>query len=95
VPTVVESKLSLEASAKNTWTWGKTTEYSTQYTAKFHVKAGPRKSVRVSSVVNQGTLDVPFTMYMSSKSTGVKVQTTGTWRGVSSWDPRHTITVLD
>ena len=95
MPTFVESKLLFEASTNNTWTWGKTTEYSTQYAAKFRVKAGPRKSVRVSSVVNQGMLDVPFTMYMSSKSTGVKVQTTGTWRGVSSWDPRHTVKVLD
>jgi len=95
VPLVAESKLTVEASSSHTWTWGKTTEYSTQYTATFPVKAGPRKSVRASSVVNQGMLDVPYTMFMSSKSTGVKVETTGTWRGVSSWDLRHTITALN
>ena len=87
--------MKVEASTTNTWTWGKTTEYSTQYTATFPVKAGPHESVRASSVVNQGTLDVPYTMHLSSKSTGVNVQTTGTWRGVSSWDLRHTITTLN
>ena len=83
------------APTSSTWTWGKTTEYRTRYTANFHVKAGPHKSVRASSMVNQGLLDVPFILYMSSKSDGVKVQTTGTWRGVSSWDLRHTVTALD
>lgn len=92
---VAEGKLTVEASTSNTWTWGKTTQYSTQYTATFPVKAGPHNSVRASSVVNQGMLDVPYTMCMSSKSTGVKVETTGTWRGISSWDLRHTITTLN
>lgn len=87
--------MKVEASSTNTWTWGQTTSYTTQYTANFPVKAGPHKSVRASSVVNQGTLDVPYTMYLSSRSGGVKVQTTGTWRGVSSWDLRHTISPLD
>jgi len=91
---VAESKLTVEASTTHNWTWGKTTEYTTQYTATFPVKASPQKSVRASSVVNQGTLDVPFTMYLSSKSSGVKVQTSGTWRGVSSWDLRHSVTTI-
>ena len=92
---VAEGKLSVEASSTNTWTWGKTTEYNTQYVATFPVKAGPRTSVRAMSVANQGILDVPYVMHASSKSSGVKVETKGTWRGVSSWDLRHTITTLD
>ncbi|KAF9648929.1 hypothetical protein BDM02DRAFT_2012525 [Thelephora ganbajun] len=95
VPFIAEGKMKVEASTTNTWTWGKTTEYTTQYTANFPVKAGPHKSVRASSVVNQGTLDVPYIIFMSSKSAGVKVETKGTWRGVSSWDLRHTITALN
>ena len=94
IPLVAEAKLTVEASNSHTWTWGKTTEFNTQYTATFPVKAGPQKSVRATSMVNQGMLDVPYTMYLSSKSSGVKVQTSGTWRGVSSWDLRHTITTL-
>ncbi|KAF9648921.1 hypothetical protein BDM02DRAFT_3128687 [Thelephora ganbajun] len=86
IPFIADGKVKVETS---------TTEYSTQYTATFPVKAGPGKSVRASSVANQGTLDVPYTIYMSSKSTGVKVETKGTWRGVSSWDIRHTLTALD
>jgi len=95
IPVIADAKFSLSASTSNTWTWGKTTEYTIQYTATFPVMAGPHKSVRASSVVNQGTLDVPYTMYLSSKSSGVKVQTSGTWQGVSSWDIRYTITPLD
>jgi len=92
IPNIAESKFKVEASTTNTWTWGQTTSYTTSYTANFPVKAGPHQSVRATSVVNQGTLDVPYVMHMSSKSTGVKVETSGTWRGVSSWDLRHTIT---
>ena len=92
---IAEGKFSVSASTTNTWTWGKTTEYGIQYTATFPLKAGPHKTVRATSVVNQGTLDVPYTIYMSSKSSGVKVETSGTWRGVSSWDLRHTITALN
>lgn len=57
--------------------------------------AGPQKTIRVTSVVNQGMLEVPYTMYLSSKATGVKVETTGTWRGVSYWDLRYAITTLE
>ena len=85
----------MEASTTNTWTWGKSTSYTTQYTATFPVKAAPHKAYRAMSVANQGTLDVPYTMHLSSKSTGVKVQTSGTWQGVSSWDIRHTIMPAD
>lgn len=85
----------MEASSSNTWTWGKTTEFTTQYTATFPVRAAPNTSVRAISVVNQGTLEVPYVMHMSSRSSGVRVTTTGTWHGVSSWDLRHTITTLD
>ncbi|KAI0757737.1 hemolytic lectin [Daedaleopsis nitida] len=95
IPFISEGKFSIEASSTNTWTWGSSTEYTTQYTASFPVKAGPHQKVHATSMVNQGVLDVPYTMHLSSKSAGVKVQTTGTWRGVSSWDLRHTITPIN
>jgi hypothetical protein len=44
------------------------------------------------ATVHVGTLEVPYTLYLSSKSTGTKAQTKGIWHGVSSWDLRHTIT---
>ena len=89
---VSEATFKVEVSTENTWTWGKTTEYNSQYTATFPVKAAAHTAVRASAVVTKGTLSVPYTMYLSSKSGGVEVQTSGTWRGVSSWDLRFTIT---
>ena len=96
IPFVTGNELAVEVLNVHTWTWGKTTHHYIKYTAALPIKAGARKSVRVSSVVNQGEREVPFTMHLSSKRTaGVKVQTTGTWRGVSSWDHRNIITALD
>ena len=94
IPNIASGKFTVESSTSKTWKWGETTSYSTQYTATFPVKAGPHQSVRAMAVVNQGTLDVPYVMHLSSKSSGVKVQTSGTWRGVSSWDLRYTITAV-
>ena len=85
----------MEASTSQIWTWGKTTEYSTEHAATFSVKVQPHKTVRAFTVVNQGMLDVPYTMHLSSKSAGVKVQTTGTWHGVTSWGLRRVIVVLN
>ena len=85
----------MAASSTRTWVWGSTNEYTTRYSATFSVKVAPHSSVRVLSVVNRGVLGVPYTMYLSSKSAGVEVQTKGTWRGVSSWDLRQIVTILD
>lgn len=92
IPIVDEGTFSVDTSTTNTWTWGSTTSYSTDYTETFPVTASPNTTVLASALVDQGTLNVPYTMYMSSKSTGVSVTTTGTWTGVSSWDLRYTLT---
>jgi len=91
IPFIADNTFSVEVPGSNTWTWGSATEYSTQYTATFPVKAPAHTAVHVSAVVTQGMLNVPYTMHLSSKSSGVKTQTTGTWHGVSSWDLRYKI----
>lgn len=53
--------------------------------------ASPYTKVRAVSTVNKGVLEVPYTMYLSSKSTGATTESKGIWRGVSTWDLRHTI----
>ena len=90
IPSVAPGKkLGVGVSNSHTWTWGETTHYDTQYTATLPLKAGSERSVRASSLVTQSMVEVPFTMYMSSKRTPrVKVQTTGTWHGICSWDHR-------
>ncbi|KAK0431821.1 hemolytic lectin LSLb [Armillaria borealis] len=50
----------------------------------FPVKAGAHKTVRGVSSVQQGTLEVPYTIHLVSKSGGVWVETKGIWRGVST-----------
>ena len=93
---VTGNKLAVEVSNSHIWTWGENARYKTQYTAASHVKTGPRKSVRASSMVSQGLPEVPYTMHLSTKrAPGVKVQTTGTRRGISSWDRRHIITTVN
>lgn len=92
---ISEGKFSVSSSNSHTWTWGRSNQYGVQYTATFPVMAGPHKSIRGTSVVNEGTLNVPYTITMSSIRSGVRVQASGMWHGVSSWDLRHTITPLN
>ncbi|KAK0472997.1 hypothetical protein IW261DRAFT_1423968 [Armillaria novae-zelandiae] len=63
------------------------------YTANFPVKAGLGKTVCGVLFVQKGTLEVPYTIQLASKSTGVWVETKGIWRGVSSWELHHLISV--
>ncbi|KAK7033618.1 hypothetical protein VNI00_012617 [Paramarasmius palmivorus] len=91
IPGVGEIGLTLDRSFSNEWTWGKEDSVAKSYTATFPVKAGPKQTVRAVSTVNKCDLDVPYTIYMSSKSTGTKVETKGIWRGVTTWNLRHKI----
>ncbi|KAK0184396.1 hemolytic lectin LSLb [Armillaria mellea] len=95
IPIVSEAKISVSVAHNQQWSFGTQNSYTKTYSASFPVKAGPHSTVRGVSTVQKGTLDVPFTMYLASKSTGVKVQTQGVWNGVSSWDLHHSISVAD
>lgn len=91
VPFVAEAEFSIDTSLSNQWTWGEQNSFTKSYTMTFPVKAGPHETVRAVSTVNKGDIEVPFTIHFVSKSTGVKTETKGIWRGVSTWDLRHTI----
>ncbi|KAK0231736.1 hemolytic lectin LSLb [Armillaria nabsnona] len=93
VPLVAEGKISVSASQSNAWSFGTEKSFSKTYTAQFPVKAGPHKTVRGVSSVQQGTLEVPYTIHLVSKSGGVWVETKGIWRGVSTWELHHAISV--
>lgn len=92
IPSVGSDGLYIMAST-NAWTWAETTEYNTKYASTVDISVDPGKSVGVSWVVNQAILDVPYIMHLSSG--GVKVETEGIWRGVTSWDLRYTTVELD
>ncbi|KAG8985086.1 hypothetical protein FRB94_012017 [Tulasnella sp. JGI-2019a] len=91
IPIVAGAELSVSTSLSNKWKWGEQNSFSKSYTATFLVKAGPHQTVRAVSTVNKGDIEVPYTIYLSSKGTGAKTETKGVWRGVSTWDPRHTV----
>ena len=72
------------------------TEFTTQYKATYTIKLAPRETRRGVVIVNRGMVDVPYTMFLSSKrDPSVKVQTTGVWHGVSTWAPRSLTVHLD
>ncbi|KAI0040028.1 hypothetical protein FA95DRAFT_1566775, partial [Auriscalpium vulgare] len=92
VPFTTVGEIRVDSTASD-WKYGEANSFTKKYTASVPVKVGPRKTVRVVSVVNKGKLEVPYTISLSSKSAGVKVETKGIWYGVSTWDLRHTIFV--
>ena len=87
VPIITDGKFTVSAPETNTW--GQRTEFTTQYKATYTIKLAPRETRRGVVIVNKGMVDVPYTMFLSSKrDPSVKVQTTGVWHGVSTWDLR-------
>lgn len=83
---MAEAKVKISAEVSGQWKWGKVDSTSFAYTAQFPVKVQPGEAVKVSATVSSGSLTVPFTVHLSSKSTGVKTETKGIWRGVTTWD---------
>ncbi|KAK0451214.1 hemolytic lectin LSLb [Desarmillaria tabescens] len=93
IPFVSEGKISIGASQSNEWKFGTQNTFTRTYAAHFPgVKAGPHQTVHAVSAVQQGTLEVPYTIHLASKSAGVEVVTKGLWHGVSSWGLHHDIT---
>ena len=95
VPLVAEAEFKVDTSLSQEWKFGTMTEFGKSYVAKLPVKAPPHTTVRAVSSVNRGDIEVPFTIYLSSKATGFQVQTHGIFRGVSTWDLRHTVSTQD
>lgn len=62
--------------------------------ASLPVNVAPGESVRVTTTIVRGHLEVPFTIVLRSKSTGLEVRTHGIWRGMSTWDLCHAVTAI-
>lgn len=91
VPGVVEAGFALDTSVSQEWKYGTTNEYSKSYTAHVPATAAPGATARAISSVNRGDIEVPFTIYLKSKSTGFNVETKGTYRWLTTWDLRHSV----
>ncbi|KAF7301959.1 Hemolytic lectin LSLb [Mycena indigotica] len=72
------------------WTFGEATTYTHTWKDTIQGKAGPKETIRAVSAVTRGLLEVPYVIVFRSQS-GVEVESKGVWRGVSTWDLRHTI----
>lgn len=77
---------SLTKSETKTITYGKEQTFKKVYKSVFPVDVPPCAVVTASATVNNADLAVPYTIKLLSPSTGVEVNTYGTWLGVSSWN---------
>lgn len=90
MPFITEATVSVDTSVTKESKWGEQTSIAKVYTISSVVKAGPGTMVTGIATVNRGLINVPYTIHLSSKSTGKKTETKGIWRGISTWEFRTT-----
>jgi hypothetical protein len=73
------------------WTMGEPNPFTKTWNAAVPITVGPHQTILVTATVTEGELEVPFIITFSSKSTGVKTQMHGVWRGTSSWDIHYDV----
>jgi len=93
LPGVAEGKVNASVANEHQFKWGSTDSIAHLWSASFTATIPPHKTIKAVSTVTQGTLNVPYTITLSSKS-GVTTTTTGTWWGTSTWDLRSTVTEI-
>jgi len=94
-PVIAETEFEIETSYRSDWKWGGANSFTKSWTANFPAKAGPLETIRAVSTVTSGELEVPYTIVLRSKVNRVEVKTKGMWRGISSWDLCHTISLVE
>ena len=85
----------MESGYSHTWSWGRSNEFTKTWSAKFPVKAAPGKTVRAVSTVTRGELEVPYTIVSKGTMSGKLYEMHGTWRGVSTWDLTHSLSLVE
>ncbi|KAJ6583886.1 hemolytic lectin [Mycena vulgaris] len=85
IPVIGGTEFHVDTTLKKEWKVGTETSFEKTYTTNGSVKVGPNASVRAIATLTIGTLVAPYTLFLSSKSKGVKTQIRGLWRGESSW----------
>lgn len=81
LPCIAEGKISVNASASVSLTWGKSQTFQKTHSGKYPVQAGPHTKVKCKVVANEAKLEVPYTIHFKSGKTSG-----GMWSGVSTWD---------
>ncbi|KAJ7752340.1 hypothetical protein B0H16DRAFT_1317483, partial [Mycena metata] len=86
IPVVSSASFTLGVSTSQQWTWGKSSIVQRTYSVSSSIVTNPNYQTVVVSTYTIGKLQVPFTIYSTSKATGVKVTTEGVWTGTSGWN---------
>jgi hypothetical protein len=94
IPIVAEQEIRVDVTNSHTFQWGSTTSSSKSYIARLPVVTPPHTTARAVSSITSSIIDVPFTMYLRSASTGVEVETEGIYKGETTWDLRHEVRFL-
>jgi hypothetical protein len=81
------SDLTISGTLKN----GQTDVYETTHTFNKPVTTAPNHISAATTIITIGELEVPYTMYLVSKSTRGQTQSRGIWRGTTGWNVRSEI----
>lgn len=92
IPLIGETGISVDITNRHTWSFGNTTEAKKTYTADFPIKAPPRTKIIAVASIKKATFSVPYIMYLKSKKTGIKVDSYGTYSGITTWDLTYALT---
>ncbi|KAF7368218.1 Hemolytic lectin LSLb [Mycena venus] len=93
LPYVANGKVTTSVANQHQFKWGSTDSITHHWSATFNATIPPHKTIKAVSTVTQGTLTVPYTITLSSKS-GITTTTKGTWSGTSTWDLKNTVTEI-
>ncbi|KAI0042076.1 hemolytic lectin LSLb [Auriscalpium vulgare] len=84
-PDIAEGAVILDP-AIDGWIIGQEVTYNKWFHKSYPVKLGPRATVNAVASVKRGDLEVPYTIYLTSDSAGVTVESRGTWYGFATGD---------
>jgi hypothetical protein len=86
VPLLAEGKVEVSAKVHTNLTWGKTNSTSQTWEASVPLTVPPNTHMRVTAIVTQSLIEVPFTTTWKSPKTGKTMTTKGIFKGLSSSD---------
>ncbi|CAG8531494.1 10497_t:CDS:2 [Diversispora eburnea] len=92
IPEIMKADIGLEVTTtSNTYTYGEEISSEKIYLAEFPVNCLPKSKVVAVATINKGNLTVPYIMHLKSKNTGFKIDTYGTYSGVTTWNLGYTV----
>lgn len=89
IPIILEGEISTELTTSINMKWGSSTTEGTRITVKHPETVRPYQKMVATCAVKRATIEVPYTMVMRSADTGKTVESTGVYKGVSSWDLQY------